>query len=171
MHSGPSESAIMTSAEQARFRINRPNSRPRATLVIALDARGAAALGTLQDRSWNGAKFLRYGGARGASQHLPSLRIDATVQDEAGNKLSLMKELSGVDTVIMVTATGAAEAAEIIGNACAARGIAATGLVLASAEGAEALGHIVTALRPHAAMLVVSSSEDYVAEMLSALRA
>ena len=39
MQSGRSESAIMTSAEQARFRIDCPNSRPRATLVIALDAR------------------------------------------------------------------------------------------------------------------------------------
>jgi hypothetical protein len=171
MQPGRNESAIMTSAEQARFRINRPNSRPRATLVIALDARGAAALAALKDRSWNGAKFLRYDGARGASQHLPSLRIDATVQDEAGNKLSLMKELAGVDTVIMLTATDAAEAAEIIGNACAARGIAATGLVLVSDEGAEALGQIVATLRPHTAMLVVSSSEDYAAEMLSALRA
>jgi len=171
MQPGRSESAIMTSAEQARFRINRPNSRPRATLVIALDARGAAALAALKDRSWNGAKFLRYDGARRASQHLPSLRIDATVQDEAGNTLSLMKELAGVDTVIMLTATDAAEAAEIIGNACAARGIAATGLVLVSDEGAEALGQIVATLRPHTAMLVVSSSEDYAAEMLSALRA
>jgi LmbE family N-acetylglucosaminyl deacetylase len=171
MQLGRTESAIMTSAEQARFRINRPNSRPRATLVIALDARGAATLAGLKGRSWNGAKFLRYGGARRASQHLPSLRIDATVQDEAGNKLSLMKELAGVDAVIMLTATDAAEAAEIIGNACVARGIAATGLVLAPEEGAEALGQIVATLRPHTAMLVVSSSEDYAAEMLSALRA
>lgn len=169
---GRSESAIMTSAEQARFRIDRPNSRPRATLVIALDARGAAALGALRDdRFWNGARFLRYGGARRASQHLPSLRIDAIVLDEAGNELSLMKQLAGVDAVIMLTATDAAEAAEIIGNACAARGIAATGLVLAPEQGAKALGQIVAALRPHTAMLVVSSSEDYAAEMLSALRA
>lgn len=169
---GRSESAIMTSAEQARFRIDRPNSRPRATLVIALDARGAAALGALRDdRSWNGARFLRYGGARRASQHLPSLRIDAIVLDEAGNELSLMKQLAGVDAVIMLTATDAAEAAEIIGNACAARGIAATGLVLAPEQGAEALGQIVATLRPHTAMLVVSSSDDYAAEMLSALRA
>jgi hypothetical protein len=171
MQSRRSESAIMTSAEQARFRINHPNSRPRATCVIALDARGAATLAVLKDRPWNGAQFLRYAGARRASEHLPSLRIDATLQDEVGNKFSLMKALTGVDTVIMLTATDAAEAAEIIGNACAARGIAATGLVLLSDEGAEALGQIVATLRPHTAMLVVSSSEDYAAEMLSALRA
>jgi hypothetical protein len=172
MQAGRSESAIMTSAEQARFRINRPNSRPRTTYVIALDERSAAALAALKERPWNGAQFLRYAGARRASEHLPSLRIDAILQDEAGNKLNLMKALTGVDTVIMLTASdAAAEAAEIIGNACAARGIAATGLVLAPAAGGEALGRIVTAMRPHTTMLVVSNGEDYVGEMLSALRA
>jgi hypothetical protein len=172
MQPGRSESAIMTSAEQARFRINRSNSRPRTTCVIALDARGIAVLAALKDRPWNGAQFLRYAGVRRASEHLPSLLIDAILQDGAGNKLSLMKALTGVDIVIMLTATdAAAEAAEIIGNACAERGIAATGLVLVSAEGAEALGRIVAVMRPHTTMLVVSSGEDYVGEMLSALRA
>jgi hypothetical protein len=172
MQPGRSESAIMTSAEQARFRINRPNSRPRSTCVIALDECSAAALAALKDRPWNGARFLRYAGVRKASEHLPSLRIDATLQDEAGNKHSLMKALTGVDIVIMLTATdAAAEAAEIIGNACAARGIAATGLVLVPTAGAEALSRMVAAMRPHTAMLVVSSGEDYVSEMLSALRA
>ena len=171
MQSGRSESAIMTSAEQARFRINRPNARPRTTCVIALDAASATTLTALKDRSRNGTRFLRYVGPHKASQHLPSLRIDAALQDEAGNTLRLVKELAGVDSVIMLTATNAAEAAEIIGNACAARGIAATGLVIAPAARGEALSRIVSALRPHTAMLVVSSSEDYVAEMLSALRA
>ncbi|HKP26967.1 MAG TPA: hypothetical protein VJV39_24065 [Dongiaceae bacterium] len=172
MQPGRSESAIMTGAEQARFRINRPNSRPRTTCVIALDERSAAALATLKDRPWNGAQFLRYAGARRASDQLPSLRIDAVLQDEAGNKLSLMQALTGVDSLIMLTAgDAAAEAAEMIGNACVARGIAATGLVLAPAAGGEALGRIVAAMRPHTTMLVVSSGEDYIAEMLSALRA
>jgi hypothetical protein len=172
MQPGRSESAIMTSAEQARFRINRPNSRPRTTSVIALDARSTAALAALKDRPWNGAQFLRYAGVRRASEHLPSLLIDAILQDGAGHKLSLMKALTGVDAVITLTATdAAAEAAEIIGNACAARGIAATGLVLVPIVGADALGRIVAVMRPHTTMLVVSSGEDYVGEMLSALRA
>jgi hypothetical protein len=172
MQPGRSESAIMTSAEQARFRINRPNSRPRATCVIALDARSAVALAALKDRPWNGAQFLRYAGMRRASEELSSLRIDAILQDEAGSKLSLMQALPGVDSVIMLTASDAsAEAAEIIGNACATKGIATTGLVLAPAAGGEALGRIVAAMRPHTTMLVVSSGEDYIGEMLSALRA
>ncbi len=166
-----SESAIMASAEQARFRIDRPNSRPRTTCVIALDARGAAAIAALREQRWNGARFLRYAGARPASAQLPSLRIDATVLDETGGEIGLTEALTGADSVVMLTATDAAEAAEIIGNACAVRGIAATGLVLMPAAGGEVLGHIVTSMRPHASMLVVSCGEDYVGEMLSALRA
>jgi hypothetical protein len=172
MQPGRSESAIMTSAEQARFRINRPNSRPRVTCVIALDERSAAALAALMDRPCNGAHFLRYAGARRASDRLPSRRLDAILENEAGDKLNLMQALTGVDSVIMLTAGEAApEAAEMIGNACAARGIAATGLVLAPAAGGVALSRIVAAMRPHTTMLVVSSGEDYVGEMLSALRA
>jgi hypothetical protein len=166
-----SESAIMASAEQARFRIDRPNSKPRTTCVIALDERGARAIAALRERKWNGARFLRYAGARRASAQLPSLRIDATVLDEAGGELSLTKGLTGADSVVMLTASDAADAAEIIGNACAVSGIAATGLVLMPAEGGEALGRIVTAMRPHTTMLVVSGGEDYIGEMLSALRA
>lgn len=162
----------MTSAEQARFRIDRPNSRPRVSRIVALDRRSQEALAALKDRSWNGARFPRYVGARSASECLASLRIDATVEDEAGNEASLMQELKGADIVVMVTATDeAAEAAEIIGNACASRGVAATGLVLAPAGGDGALGRILSVLRPHTAMLVVSSSADYVGEMLAALRA
>ncbi len=107
-----------------------------------------------------------------ASESLPSLRIDAMLEDQASHQVSLMQELNGADTVVMVTATDeAAEAAEIIGNACASRGIAATGLVLAPAGGDGALGRILSVLRPHATMLVVSSSAEYVGEMLAALRA
>ena len=172
MPSGRSESAVMTSAEQARFRIDRPNSRPRISCIIALDPRSHDALVALKERSWNGARFLRYVGAKSASEGLPSLRIDATLADDAGHEVALMRELKDADTVVMVTASDAsAEAAEIIGNACASRGIAATALVLAPVGGDGALGRILSVLRPHTTMLVVSSSADYVGEMLAALRA
>src|ERR1051325_7653101 len=107
MQPGRSESAIMTSAAEARFRIDRPNSRPRATRIIALDARSEAALAALKERGWNGARFLRYAGARQASADLPSLTIDAMLRDADGGEVSLMKDVSGADAVIVVTATEA----------------------------------------------------------------
>ena len=72
----------------------------------------------------------------------------------------------------MVTFAGSApDAAEIIGNACMVRGKRATGLVLTAGESGETLARTLKAMRPYAAMLVVSSGEDYIGEMLSALRA
>jgi hypothetical protein len=172
MQPGRSESAIMASAEQARFRIDRPNARPRATSIIALDDRSEAALAAIRSRPWNGARFLRYVGARKASAQLPSLTIDAVLRDAGGNEVSLAKEVSGADSVVMVAATEAvSEAAEIIGNACGPCGIAVTGMLLDPGSGEGMLGRMLSAIRPHTSMLVVSSGEDYIAEMLAALRA
>ena len=63
------------------------------------------------------------------------------------------------------------EAAEVIGNACLVRGKRASGLVRMTAGQAVDLSPTLLALRPYAAMLVVSSGDEYIAEMLTALRA
>ena len=85
----------MTSAEQARFRIDPPNSPPRVSRIIALDRRGQEALAALKDRSWNGARFL----------HCMPLRRNVIAQDavvdapysvviqQAGNRLHAQKAL------------------------------------------------------------------------------
>ncbi len=44
-----SESARMTTAEEAKFRINAPNSKPRAIKVIALDQRSQAIVKKLAE--------------------------------------------------------------------------------------------------------------------------
>src|SRR5712671_6184092 len=53
-----SESARMTTAEQARFRINHPNSKPRSVKVVALDARSEAVVKRLALGQWQNASFL-----------------------------------------------------------------------------------------------------------------
>jgi hypothetical protein len=50
-----SESARMSSAAEARFRIDAPNSRPRAVKVIALDHPSERVVKALSDRAWNSA--------------------------------------------------------------------------------------------------------------------
>jgi hypothetical protein len=169
---GRSESAIMTSAEQTRFRVDYPNSRPRVSRIIALDDRSLSALMALKDRPWNGARFLRYLRAEAVSEHLPTLAVDALLEDAEGRRTSLREEVAEADVIVMVaTAGGAArEAAEIIGNTCSVLGKLATGLVLKIAED-EDLAVTLRAMRPHAAMLVVSNAEDYIGDMLMALRA
>ena len=53
------ESARAASAAEARFRLQAPNSRQRATTVIALDASSESLLRRLAGDSWNKATFLK----------------------------------------------------------------------------------------------------------------
>ena len=53
-----SKSARMSSAAEAKFRIDAPNSRPRAVKVIALDAPSERVVKELARDAWQGATFL-----------------------------------------------------------------------------------------------------------------
>jgi hypothetical protein len=69
----------------------------------------------------------------------------------------------------MVATTGSdAAAATIIGAACTVRGIMTAGLVIGERE---LVGATVAAVRPHARVLMVSSDERDVIDVLTALRA
>jgi len=62
-----SESARMSSAAEARFRIDYPNSKPRVVKVIALDAASERVVKDVAQRSWQRASFftsLRFDAAR-----------------------------------------------------------------------------------------------------------
>ena len=48
----------MSSRAETRFRIQDPNSRPRAIKVIALDAASEAVVGRLAAKPWQNATFL-----------------------------------------------------------------------------------------------------------------
>src|SRR4029079_18867525 len=52
-----SESARMSSAAEAKFRIDAPNSKPRAVKVIALDHPSERVVKDLSQRDWAGASF------------------------------------------------------------------------------------------------------------------
>lgn len=173
MQLGLSESARTTTAQEARFRIDYPNSRPRKSRIIALDPAGLEVLHALaKSHTGSDSRFLRYVGVKSATDSLKMLPVDAVLEDIHGNQVNLDGEIADADVVVMMTTAGAsAEAAEVIGNACFVRNKMTTGLVLNSADvPAIDLARTLTAMRPFAAMLVVSSGNEYVAEMLSALR-
>ena len=168
----PSSCARAATTAEARFRIRYPNSRPRATTIIALDQESEQALRPLQACAWNGARFLTFMSARGLGEGLERVAIDARLRDRAGREVSLVAEVESADGVIMVVgAGGGAEAAEVIGNACLVRGVMTTGLIIAGPGSGAEVSRTLRNLRPFAAMLVVSSGAEYVAEMLTALRA
>jgi hypothetical protein len=166
-----SESARAASANEATFRIDAPNSRGRVTKVVALDRPSASVIGRLATSRWSGAAFLT------VPTEVPSrdgaFSMAGWLSDLAGHAKDLANAIAGADQVVMVATAGEnAEAASIIGEACSVRRIMTTGLILTSdVNSDDALARTLAHLRPWALMLVIASGEDYVADMLAALRA
>ncbi|MBP1876320.1 hypothetical protein LPJGGPFB_05225 [Ensifer adhaerens] len=172
MQLGMSESARFSSAEEARFRVGYPNSRPRKSRIIALDAASFEVLVELAGREWSDAHFLGFVETKPASETLHMLPVDAVLKGLDGSHVNLADEVADADVIVMVATAGAtAEVAEVIGNACFVRNKLPTGLVLSAPEVSyEMLSRTLINMRPFAAMLVISNGVEYVSEMLSALR-
>jgi hypothetical protein len=171
MHYGLSESARVTSAAEARFRIDYPNSRPRRSLVVALNAASLPVLDQLRSQSWNGAQFLRFVGSRPIGAPLPGLTVDAALADDTGNEVSLLAELANAEMVVMLTgADSDTESARLVGGACLVSGKTTIGIILESDRKKDLAAALAT-MRPFSAMLVVASGSDYIGDMLTALRA
>jgi hypothetical protein len=134
--------ALAATAEEARFRIDRPIGG-RSALVVALDDQAAEVVDRVAEKPWRGARFVH---ARDAS-------VD--VED--------------VDVVVMIaTADADSDVAAVIARSCIERGIMTTGLILGEWIDVAAA---VSALRPYARNLMVTADEEDVAEVLTALRA
>lgn len=158
--------AQAATAAEARFRVNYPNSTTRASRIFALDHEAASVIRRISGGSWNGARFLTF---KEPTSEADAARSDANLRSSDGSETRLSDELNEADVAVMIaTADQGAEAASIIGKACALRGIMTAGLVVGDGN---ALDDAVNALRPYASVLVVSTDEDYVPEMLGALRA
>jgi len=151
----------MSSRAEARFRIQDPNSRPRAIKVIALDAASEAVVGRLAARRWQSATFLS------------AAAFPAAARDFSGQPKDLTTEAVAADLVVMVAAPGGeAHAASTIGEACSARRVMTTGLVVgANPASEEAVSRTLSQLRPWSLMLVIADPDNYIDDMLSALRA
>ena len=173
-----SESARMSSAAQARFRIDYPNSEPRVTKVVALDEGSERVVKRVAQQAWQRANFftsLKFGGtpARGEGWSMKEGSMQAWLSDLAGRTKALIEEVASADLVVMVASAGtSADAASVIGEACAARKVMTTALIIAGAQRSDdELSRTLAALRPYASMLVIASGDEYVEEMLTALRA
>ena len=137
--------ASAATAEEARFRIDRPIGG-RAVVIVALDDEAAEVVDRVAERPWGAARFFR-----------------------SADDPQLLDEIPNADTAIMVaTADADGEAASAIAQACTARGIMTSGLILGDRVDVAAA---VSALRPFARNLMVTEDEDDVAAVLTALRA
>src|ERR1700722_10794168 len=168
-----SESARMSSAAEAKFRINAPNSRPRTVKVIALDAPSERVVKELARSPWQRASFLTASAFSGAPRAGEPFSMGGWLNDLAGRTRDLIAEVDSADLVVMVASAGEnAAAAALIGEACNLKHVMTTALILGGASSSdEVLSKMLGALRPHAMMLVISSADEYIKDMLTALRA
>ena len=183
-----SESARMSSAAEAKFRIDRPNSQARAVKVIALDVRSERVVKELAASQWQRASFLTasaFSGSPRRGEPLERFSLGGWLADLAGRTKNLIDEVDAADLVVMVASAGEnAGAAAIIGEACNVKHVMTTALILVpppypppqAGEGRvrasdETLSKMLAQLRPHVMMLVISSADEYIKDMLTALRA
>jgi len=168
-----SESARMASAAEARFRIDAPNSKPRAIKIIALDRQSDRVVKRLAEGKWNQASFFTASAFAGAPKKGESFSMTGWLSDVAGRTIDLVNEVNGADLVVMVATAGEnASAAAIIGEACSLKRVNTTGLIIGGANASdEALSKTLAQLRPWSLMLVIASADDYIEDMLAALRA
>jgi len=150
----------MSSAAEARFRVQAPNSRPRAIKVIGLDTAGEDVIKRLANADW---------------QHATLLTAAATgaLHDLSGRTRTVRDEIDGADLVVLVAGPGGrANAAAIIGEACSQRRVMTTGFLVGAAKAPEReLSKTLAQLRPWSLMVVIAKNDDYIDDMMAALRA
>jgi len=153
--------ARAATAAEARFRIQAPVlAQFRNARVIALDDGAAAVVRAVAAGRWGGARFFT------AAVDTPD---GLTLTPVAGAGTSLADALAPADVVVLVaTSDDGAGPAAAIGAACRVRGVMTAGLVVGDGFWS---GPAVSALRPYARVLLVSSDEDDVTDILTALRA
>ena len=169
-----SESARVTTAHEAAFRVQYPTSTPRLIKVIAQDPEAGRIVSELAKKQWNRAVFFSSltfpaaSGSVGAKE-----KMQAWLGDVAGHASDLVAEIDSADIVVVLASPGTdASAATIIGESCRLRHKTMIGLILQTAGvSEEALSRTLQGMRPLARMLVVASDHDYIEEMLHAMRA
>lgn len=162
-------SAAAATAAEAAFRIDGPPPVPRSARVVALDPGASEVIRKVASQSWGASHFLTYRPGSPVTHPDNDLPDVVLYSADGSSLLQFSDETEGADMVFMVaTADDGADAAAAIGEACWYRGITTGGVVF----GEEAnMQRAVTALRPHARVLLVTQDEDDVAAVLTALRA
>ena len=155
---------------EARFRVQAANSIPRAIKVIAMDTPSVDIVKQLAERSWHHAMFFT---AAAVSAGLPVGSRSAWLSDLGGGTADLIDEVDRADLVIMVASPGGhADRASLIGEACNHRRVMTTALVVSAGSASdEDLARTLAQLRPWSLMVVIANADDYVEDILTALRA
>ncbi len=153
-----SESARATSAAEARFRIARPNARPRAVAVVALDETSARLAQELAAQDWSRIAFY-------------AMTTHGDLRPLDGEPVDVDTLLARVEIVQMLICAGAYnESARRLGDACLARGVKTSGIVVDEGNaGGSGLTRSLEGLRASVMTLSVLGAADDVPDVLQAL--
>ncbi|MCO5063528.1 MAG: hypothetical protein M9924_03835 [Rhizobiaceae bacterium] len=168
-----SESARVTTAEEAAYRIDAPNSLPRAIKVIALDKRSGNTVNQLARSGWKNTLFFVDVAVAWDPKTPRGTPIEASLVALDGGRRDIGEEVATANLIVIVVSAGNhSDAVPLIAEACQRNRVMITGLLLGAGNisDAQMMASLKT-LRPYAPMLVVSSEDDYIAAMLTALRA
>ena len=160
-----SSCARAATAEESRYRIDRPIAPSRAGRIIALDQRAAEIVAGVARMEWANARFYVCESVAGDGETVLLRGID-------GGPATLADELASASVVVMVaTSDDGAGCAYALGKACWERGIQTAGLVLGDGTHQDTpAAAAVAALRPHARVLLPDADELDVVDVLTALR-
>ena len=160
-----SSCARAATAEESRYRIDRPIAPSRAGRIIALDERAAEVVARTAQMEWANARFY-------VCESLAEDGESVVLRGIDGGPATLADELASASVVVMVaTSDSGAGCAYALGKACWERGIQTAGLVLGNGtDKGSAAADAVAALRPHARVLLPDADELDVVEILTALR-
>jgi hypothetical protein len=144
-----SESARMSSAAEARFRLQSQPATGRVIAVASLDPASDPLVARLAATAWQGVTFFHASGA-----------------------LRDVHAVASADLVVMLTATGTdAHAAALIGQACSDRRVPTATFVLRTPEATEAaVSRTLGQIRPWSLMVLVASDEAFVEDVLRSFR-
>src|SRR5262245_20678335 len=161
-----SESARATTSAELRFRLQSPNSIGRATAVVALDPAGELVVRRLAGDRWQRATFLR---APAADEPRAEDGWVSTLDDRPTR---IRDAVDAADHVIMVAGAGGhAGGAAVIGRACSRSRVTTTALIVGTAAASDdELSQTLAQVRPWSLMVVIANSDEYVADMMTALR-
>jgi hypothetical protein len=159
----------MSSTAELRFRVQAPNSVSRTTAVVSLDKSSDAFVRQLTARTWNHARFLK-----AAPPALPGAMDtdDGWLWTLDGARASIADEVAAADQVIMVAGPGGhASAVTPIGRECSRQRVTTTGLIVGAADASDAdISATLAQLRPWSLMVVMANTDDYIGDMMIALR-
>jgi len=160
-----SSCARAATAEEARYRIDRPIAPSRAGRIIALDEKAAEVVARAAQLEWANARFYV---CESAGEDVDSV----VLRGIDGGSATLADELASASVVVMIaTSDTGADCAFALGKACWERGIQTAGLVLGDGtHDGTAAAAAVAALRPHARVLLPDADELDVVDLLTALR-